>query len=354
MFSDAQPAVAGTTRAGGSGSLPALTRMVCHVHAAASTALDPPGAVPLVAPATAEGAQGLSFSERARSPARSQIPGRATRCGARRPSHDHPCHRSPGPQLPRESGCGDTDPAGSISPRPEFSATAWPAGNEVGRLRCYALDCPQAGELRQPPATAAPAPREAILAACPDGMEGIQAGAGPRFDQCQRGLIRGPLTMAAVVSSADPIQPSDELFEPVSDNSLMQDLVGGSDHDRRWHAYYQMWSILLASSRVAHGRPSGDHLDDPSRLAVGLAAHAQLLQGLQWHPRCGLAIEGQMLFAPYSATWTAPGQCKEPKHHRPLTPVEHWVPNLFGALYLVVLVAVLFAGQRPVTSGGTP
>lgn len=67
-----------------------------------------------------------------------------------------------------------------------------------------------------------------------------------------------------------------------------------------------------------------------------------------------LAIEDLLPLAPYAAEWVALGQGKEPKRYLPLTHIEHWVPILFGFLYLVMLVAVLVAAQVPVASGGAP
>lgn len=94
------------------------------------------------------------------------------------------------------------------------------------------------------------------LAICLGGMEGIKAEANLWFDLCQHGLLRGPQRIAAVVStfgateqldeerarrvggsddsnSAEPgdtdspAELTDDLFEPVSYDGLMRDLVAG-------------------------------------------------------------------------------------------------------------------------------
>jgi hypothetical protein len=39
------------------------------------------------------------------------------------------------------------------------------------------------------------------------------------------------------------------------------------------------------------------------------------------------------------------GEGKDPRRYLPLTHVENWVPRLFGALYLLLLFAVLVQGK---------
>lgn len=122
----------------------------------------------------------------------------------------------------------------------------------------------------QAPSTAPPALHEALLAMrlqmlletqprlaiCLGGMEGIKAEADLWFDLCQHGLLHGQQRIAAVVSTfgateqldearalrvigsddSSPAEPgdtdspaelTDDLFEPVSYDGLMRDLVAG-------------------------------------------------------------------------------------------------------------------------------
>ncbi len=43
---------------------------------------------------------------------------------------------------------------------------------------------------------------------------------------------------------------------------------------------------------------------------------------------------------------------KDPKLYLPLTHVENWVPRLFGLLYLLLIVIVLFGGPLPAAAPG--
>lgn len=109
----------------------------------------------------------------------------------------------------------------------------------------------------QAPSTAPPELHEALLAMrlrmlldtqprlaiCLGGMEGIKAEADLWFDLCRHGLLNGPQRIAAVVSTFGASQLLDEerawrvtndqaqwleaLFEPVSYDGLMRDLVAG-------------------------------------------------------------------------------------------------------------------------------
>jgi hypothetical protein len=65
-----------------------------------------------------------------------------------------------------------------------------------------------------------------------------------------------------------------------------------------------------------------------------------------------LAIEARLPLAPYAAEWEALGRGKDPKRYLPLTHVENWVPGLFGLLYLLLIVVVVFAAQLPALVAG--
>lgn len=65
-----------------------------------------------------------------------------------------------------------------------------------------------------------------------------------------------------------------------------------------------------------------------------------------------LALEDLLPLAPYAAEWQALGRGKEPKLYLPLTHVENWVPKLFGLLYLLLIMAVLFGAQMPAVAPG--
>ncbi len=64
-----------------------------------------------------------------------------------------------------------------------------------------------------------------------------------------------------------------------------------------------------------------------------------------------LELEKLLPVAPYAAEWIALGEGKDSRRYLPLTHVENWVPRLFGALYLLLLVAVLVAGQTILPGG---
>ena len=66
-----------------------------------------------------------------------------------------------------------------------------------------------------------------------------------------------------------------------------------------------------------------------------------------------LQMEALLPTAPYAAEWLALGEGRDPKLYLPLTHVENWVPRLFGALYLLLMLAVLFAGPVPALPGGS-
>jgi hypothetical protein len=57
-----------------------------------------------------------------------------------------------------------------------------------------------------------------------------------------------------------------------------------------------------------------------------------------------LELESLLPAAPYGAEWVVLGEGKDHRRYLPLTLVEHWVPRLFGLLYLLLLVAVLIGG----------
>ena len=66
-----------------------------------------------------------------------------------------------------------------------------------------------------------------------------------------------------------------------------------------------------------------------------------------------LAIEARLPLAPYAAESEALGLGKQPKLYLPLTQLENWVPGLFGLLYLLLIVVVVFAAQLPpLVAGG--
>ena len=60
-----------------------------------------------------------------------------------------------------------------------------------------------------------------------------------------------------------------------------------------------------------------------------------------------LELEQQLPVAPYAAEWIALGEGKNPQLSLPLTHVENWVPSLFGALYMLLLAAVLVMRFAP-------
>ncbi len=64
-----------------------------------------------------------------------------------------------------------------------------------------------------------------------------------------------------------------------------------------------------------------------------------------------LELESLLPVAPYAAEWKALGEGRDPRRYLPLTHVENWVPRLFGALYLLLLLAVLFGGQGHSAAG---
>lgn len=64
-----------------------------------------------------------------------------------------------------------------------------------------------------------------------------------------------------------------------------------------------------------------------------------------------LELENLLPVAPYAAEWKALGEGKDPRRYLPLTHVENWVPRLFGALYLLLLLAVLLGGQGQAAAG---
>jgi hypothetical protein len=65
-----------------------------------------------------------------------------------------------------------------------------------------------------------------------------------------------------------------------------------------------------------------------------------------------LAIEERLPLAPYAAEWEALGRGNDPKRYLPLTHVENWVPRLFGLLYLLLIVIVVFGGTLPAAAPG--
>jgi hypothetical protein len=65
-----------------------------------------------------------------------------------------------------------------------------------------------------------------------------------------------------------------------------------------------------------------------------------------------LAIEARLPLAPYAAEWEVLGRGMDPKLYLPLTHVENWVPRLFGLLYLLLIVIVLFGGPLPAAAPG--
>ena len=53
--------------------------------------------------------------------------------------------------------------------------------------------------------------------------------------------------------------------------------------------------------------------------------------------------ERRLPSSPYwSAEWKALGEGKDPKLYKPLTDVEKWIPPVFGLLYLIGAVAIIF------------
>ena len=54
-------------------------------------------------------------------------------------------------------------------------------------------------------------------------------------------------------------------------------------------------------------------------------------------------LEQLLPAAPYDAEWVAIGEGKDPMRYRPLTHVEILVPRLFGLLYVLLLLAVMFS-----------
>lgn len=140
-----------------------------------------------------------------------------------------------------------------------FAAVHWTPATLEGcdsRLQRAWLD---AWLPHQAPSAAPPAMREALLAMrlqmlldtqprlaiCLGGMEGIKAEADLWFDLCSHGLLNGPQRIAAVVSTFgateqldeqrawrvidtdSPAELTEDLFEPVSYDGLMRDLVAG-------------------------------------------------------------------------------------------------------------------------------
>jgi hypothetical protein len=57
-------------------------------------------------------------------------------------------------------------------------------------------------------------------------------------------------------------------------------------------------------------------------------------------------LEQLLPTAPYAAEWVAIGAGMDPSRYRPLSLVEIWVPRLFGLLYGLLLVAVLFSRSQ--------
>lgn len=49
-------------------------------------------------------------------------------------------------------------------------------------------------------------------------------------------------------------------------------------------------------------------------------------------------IEKELPLSPYDAEWEALGRGKDPKLYLPFTRIEMWVPRVFGALHLIVLL----------------
>jgi hypothetical protein len=65
-----------------------------------------------------------------------------------------------------------------------------------------------------------------------------------------------------------------------------------------------------------------------------------------------LAIEQLLPLAPYVAEFDSLGLGKQPKLYLPLTQLENLVPGLFGLLYLLLIVVVVFAAQLPALVAG--
>lgn len=57
-------------------------------------------------------------------------------------------------------------------------------------------------------------------------------------------------------------------------------------------------------------------------------------------------IEKQLLLQPYTEEWSIVGNGNDRSRYRPFSHIEKWIPVIFGLVYFVVLVAIVFSHVR--------